>query len=1024
MIKKQKILSVLTVLSMLAVNHAVYAKGGISVIYVSPDGNDLAYGTEYDPLKTLEGARNKIRELKTDSKLSDKGITVLFREGEYSWQEQVNFTDVDSGTADCPVVYSSYPGEKVSFTGGVKTDDFENIADETVIERLAENALNVKQIDLNRIFGENGYSIVSDSNVFSFGEEQEMWPARFPNKTGGAYEEINPLTVFWKTTVNDGMEVNQFSYSGLDSDIKEKIDRYAANDDVRIYGNLVYGFWDNDYPVSIDTQNEIITVKDIADTFDTENEQRIRNNMPFFLYNILEELDRQGEYYIKDGIMYVYRDSFENTTMNIAMYDKDYMISTKNASYITFRGITFENTRGTAAYVQGGENVCFDRCSFKNIGKSAVIIGKSLGNFFHRIAADKTNYTEWSQERYELFCGEDYSVDVTGKNHGLNGCIIRNTGEAAVKLSGGNVYRDEECGYYVKNCIIEFAGLHERTYTGAININYSYGLYLENNTLAHIPGAIINGSAYKMLLKNNDIFDGMTESYDNALVYLNYQSPVLDIKFDGNYFHDVRSDVPLTRNRLWPGPQVGAVAFDNSPMGGGYEYTNNVFENLPYGIWYVNGTRAENNVFLNCYNPIKGGGGKLEQNDPESNKPLRASWSGIFENRETGFRDGLTLEEKRIMYLTAAQAKEENLTTDPAYINRAQLTCYENVLSLPVFIGENDTERQVRACWYEKYPSFMQWLDITEAGATGDKGFMTVKNNLIINEGGGTEAEPSKNDLAYYHYKPEEFSESVLQSVTLNDKTFSYEITDNVYTQERDELTGSIYSSTVDSVGTSGIVGADEYSESIQRLPEDEYTGILNAVGYRGTKIVNISGKDAMLTLCDNVSMILMDEQNNIIHADQTYAAEDGNYNFRFETDRDNFDDCSLKIHVAGRLLTDYTIIMTSDMYDVIRPEFSATKNSDDITLRMSVENAYLVPDYKYSFIVAGYDNNGKLCGLKTDKDKYILQGGLTEDSYVVKFTDFTQAEFENISLIKAYLWNGVSEMRPLADYKIIKIKE
>ena len=111
-------------------------------LYVAPDGSDSASGTIDAPLKTLEGARDKIRAIKAESGLPEGGITVNLRQGDYKYLES-SFTleAQDSGAEGSPIVYQAYPGETVTLSGNVEASgaDFEPVTDEAVLARLPES---------------------------------------------------------------------------------------------------------------------------------------------------------------------------------------------------------------------------------------------------------------------------------------------------------------------------------------------------------------------------------------------------------------------------------------------------------------------------------------------------------------------------------------------------------------------------------------------------------------------------------------------------------------------------------------------------------------------------------------------------------------------------------------------------------------------------------------------------------------------------------------------------------------------
>ncbi len=80
--------------------------------YVAPNGNDGNPGTMEQPLKSLQGAKAKVR-----TALDGNGdITVYFRGGTYVFNSTVVFGKEDGGGANQEITYSAYPGETPVFT--------------------------------------------------------------------------------------------------------------------------------------------------------------------------------------------------------------------------------------------------------------------------------------------------------------------------------------------------------------------------------------------------------------------------------------------------------------------------------------------------------------------------------------------------------------------------------------------------------------------------------------------------------------------------------------------------------------------------------------------------------------------------------------------------------------------------------------------------------------------------------------------------------------------------------------------
>jgi len=88
-------------------------------LYVSPGGNDQNAGSEKFPLASLQGARDKIRSLRQDGKLTGPA-RVIFKAGIYYINAPVEFTGDDTGTAAMPVSYEGEAGQTVTFDAGMR----------------------------------------------------------------------------------------------------------------------------------------------------------------------------------------------------------------------------------------------------------------------------------------------------------------------------------------------------------------------------------------------------------------------------------------------------------------------------------------------------------------------------------------------------------------------------------------------------------------------------------------------------------------------------------------------------------------------------------------------------------------------------------------------------------------------------------------------------------------------------------------------------------------------------------------
>lgn len=695
------------------------------VIYVATNGNDSNDGTEASPLATMKGARDKIRQIKKTTGLPADGITVAFREGTYQWTETLDFTEEDSGTANGKIVYRSYPGEKAVMEAGIRIpgSDFQKVTNEEILQNWSSAKVkeNIRQIDIKSYMAKHGYTDISDyyplvydrygftgdyqaqsdevkneygartrmrRPIYSFDGEQALWLARYPNKEGGWYEKENPQTKFLTVgqIVKDGRteDVSSFKYN------ERRISKYAGKDDVYMYGCLWAIFYHDDVKVKINADDQTI------ETALPMYYGGIKSDKSYFLYNILEELDMPGEYYVdkNTGMMYVYPNGdISEKTLNVALLDEEWMIDMEYASNITFSGLTFENSQGGGIMVYGGDSVRVEYCTVQNMGTVGISLGQrrnmpyiDLGDALAWKDYDSTEGDTWWAKQTNYWLRDDRYVP--GTNHGVYGSKVWNIGQDGIYVDGGNLHRDELANHYIENCDIEYAGMLKRTYAPAIKTNVVYGITIKDNIVAHCPSAGISGNVTVMTMQGNHIYDCMCESADNGCVYINYQYPNLDIKFIDNYFENTPSEEDQ-KNATATVSQRSGIAFDNS-YGGGVEYTNNVFFRIPKGLFMHDNIIFNNNLLVDCFMPIQADTGVT------STTPV--------------VPETLTLE-----------------TISPLFA----YTRY--MLGWPIW-DTGDVGARFTKLWTEKYPTVMEWVENVKSGAANGKPYYEAKNNLFVNK--------------------------------------------------------------------------------------------------------------------------------------------------------------------------------------------------------------------------------------------------------------------------------------------------
>ena len=98
-----------------------------AAFFISLNGNDNWSGKSASPNKnktdgpfaTISKARDAIRRMKKDTGLKAP-VTVMVRGGTYYLKKTLFFTPEDTGTAEVPITYTAYPGERVIISGGIR----------------------------------------------------------------------------------------------------------------------------------------------------------------------------------------------------------------------------------------------------------------------------------------------------------------------------------------------------------------------------------------------------------------------------------------------------------------------------------------------------------------------------------------------------------------------------------------------------------------------------------------------------------------------------------------------------------------------------------------------------------------------------------------------------------------------------------------------------------------------------------------------------------------------------------------
>lgn len=370
---KMKKISLFVTIVLLIGMMGISASESKLVYYVSGAASAGGNGSEEQPFKTIEEARDAIRRYKQEHELPPEGAEVIVDESIYELTSTLKFTEEDSGTRRSPITYKARTGKKVTFSGGARIDSakFLNIDDENIRARLKypENVLcaDISYLGETDIlpYGNMEWDNIKENNPQEiFSAEKPLTVARWPNEGYATVGEITDAGEYYAD------KADKDKCRGFTIKTEADVSRWTAENDPRLYGQW-YWDWAEQHSriAATDTENGTIT-SDYAHGYGIQSGQR------YYAYNILAELDQAGEYYIdrENKKLYMWATDINDVVLSVC---KDSLISVSNAEYINFEGFDFMYSRAVQAFEGRGMKNCNVRnCTFSCMsGKGAYIGG-------------------------------------------------------------------------------------------------------------------------------------------------------------------------------------------------------------------------------------------------------------------------------------------------------------------------------------------------------------------------------------------------------------------------------------------------------------------------------------------------------------------------------------------------------------------------------------------------------------------------------------------------------------------------
>lgn len=532
-----------TVPTMCAAENAAY-------IYVSPNGNDNADGSEENPLKTIYAAVDKVSAM---PKTND--IHVVFKEGRYEFDKTAEFDDKAAGNGKSRIYYEAAEGEKVVFTGGkqIDTTKFATVTDEDILRRLPQNSRGkVVSLDLKK----QGIETLERVD--------------FKRSANSVEKEYYSLYLNGKREMMSQWPNGENNYTAATDVLNERCFRYTETNPLR-WGEAdqmyIAGWLGHDYSFeraeveSIDFEESTITMKPTR-IFPVNSTCAKR----WQAFNLLEEIDIPGEWFIDVNTYTLYYYPHENFSnddlMEMSFFNQPMLRFTEFSKdyYTTFDGIIFTQTRDDVI-TGGGRNITMTDCTLSYIDADAVTLKGTCNTF--------------EGNRFIYISGYAFEI-----------------------MNYGQFCTDDE-HYVIKNNYLTKCALYVTTSLSAISTS-GHHFVIENNVFHNQYGgaAALGWETAEAKVRYNEVYNCERELSDCGTFYCGRQYGDPRNEFAYNLIYDVNA-----KSEYLPNAVAIGIYMDDT-FSGAYIH-HNIIKDVNYSGVQIGGGQnniVENNVIINAGN--------------------------------------------------------------------------------------------------------------------------------------------------------------------------------------------------------------------------------------------------------------------------------------------------------------------------------------------------------------------------------------------------------------------------------------
>lgn len=535
--------------------------------FAAPDTRlfGLSYGKTVQRLNVRSGenlvdVRNRVRAMLKGK--PDSAVDVVLAPGEYCLPAGMDFTAADSGTSEANMVTwrSESPGA-AKIIGGVRVlaSAFSVLDDPALLNRLQPEARGkVLVADVSAFVPDVlpdmpiEFRLPPSPTVFVDGNFGTL--ARWPND---GYASFTVVADKGRRSNTGGKNMYERCAFVFD---EKRPNSWNFNE-----GVWLNGYWTHDW------DSYCVRASGWGAENGTNNVMRLAGAIPygvkneswgskpyrsFFAFNVFEELDSAGEYWLdrRKKRLYVYSPTAAVPHVVIAKSSKP-LLRGRGAGNLRFKNLDMAFNHGAIADFTAAENVLFEDCRI------------------HDTMAD--------------------GICVAGRRIRISQCEVSRCGRRGVVVDGGDRRGLIRSGNVVENSRIHDFSVFQRTYAAGIDLQMtSVGVTVRGNEIFNSPYSAVMYGGNEHLFESNDVHHVVQDTRDAGAFYTGRDWTTQGNVLRGNRIHDIGSG----------GAQSAVAGFYFDDCDCGDAVYGNEISGVSRGILLGGGRDHPiiDNVFSNC----------------------------------------------------------------------------------------------------------------------------------------------------------------------------------------------------------------------------------------------------------------------------------------------------------------------------------------------------------------------------------------------------------------------------------------